>query len=146
MEHSIPQELYDEVFALASAIAQPGNLKDWDEATATNAFETLEALYKHHESNGTSHPFLTETLADFTVDDLEESIRLYRLALGQCNGFPGEPTHTKRLGLAKRLHEAGRTSEAQEQLELARRDAFAAHDTSDAQEMNELAAMLREQA
>ena len=71
-------------------------------------------------------PFLTETLADFS-DDLDDAIRLYRLALEQSAAFPGEPTHTKRQGLAECLLEDGSIAEAREELDKAIRDAFAGH-------------------
>jgi hypothetical protein len=111
-----------------------------DERVAEEALARLIALYKQRESTGEPDPFLTEALADFT-DDRLEAIRLYHLALEQCELTPGEPTHTKRIGLARCLHEVGRNSEAQEQLLLARREAFAAKDSKVMSELDELVAI-----
>ncbi len=142
MARGIPDELYSEVFALATAIVQPlaDSEKHVDEAMASDAYAKLVALYEHHERTGTPH-FLAETLADFTLDDTK-AIALYQHALDQCADFPDEPRSTKRIALAKRLHSTGRTGEAREQLALARQDAFAEHDTTIMAEMDEFASLL----
>jgi hypothetical protein len=83
MTRTIPPALYDEVFALVTAIAQPDAkpLGAVDETKASEAYAKLHALFKRHESSGESDPFLNEALADFT-DDNSESIRLcHRIAL-----------------------------------------------------------------
>jgi hypothetical protein len=141
MTRTIPPALYDEVFALATAIAQPDAkpLDAVDEIKASDAHAKLHDLFKRRESSGKSDPFLTETLADFT-DDNSESIRLYELALDQCAAFPGEATISKRIGLARALIEANRVIEAREQIEVARREAFSARDAVALEESNELAA------
>jgi len=136
----VPTALYQEVFDLATRIAQPfaTPIGDVDETAAAEALDDLVALFTRCEDAGTPDPFLTEALADFTSDDTE-AIRLYRLALEQAAQFAGEPTHTKRLGLARRLHGRGHMDEAREQLALARRDAFAAGDSAVMEELDELA-------
>lgn len=123
----LPQDLYDRVLELTTAIAQPDkrNESEIDSAAAEDALRRLNLLFENRQAAGADDPFLTETLADFTADDAE-SVRLYRLALEQSALFPGEPTHTKRLGLIERLHELGRDIEAAEELGQARREAFAA--------------------
>ncbi len=143
MARGIPDELYSEVFALATAIVQPlaDSEEHVDDAMASDAYAKLVALYEHHERTGTPHPFLAETLADFTSDDTK-AIVLYQHALDQCADFPDEPRSTKRIALAKRLHATGRTAEAREQLALARQDAFAEHDTTTMAEMDEFASLL----
>ncbi len=143
MARGIPDELYDKVFVLATAIAQPlaESEKHVDEAMASDALAKLVALYEHHERSGTPHPFLTEALADFTSDDTK-AIVLYQHALDQCVDFPNEPRSTKRIALAERLYATGRTTEAREQLALARQDAFAEHDTAVMAEMDEFASLL----
>jgi hypothetical protein len=141
MTRTIPPALYDEVFDLVTAIAQPDAkpLSAVDETKASEAYTKLHALFKRRESSGESDPFLTEALADFT-DDNPESIRLYKLALDQCAAFPGEATISKRIGLARALIQAGRTIEAREQIEVARREAFSARDAASLGELDELAA------
>ena len=143
MNRRVPQVLYDAVFELTTAIAQPETLvgTDVDSVAAEEARAKLATLYQSRQAAGSPDPFLTETLADFTVDDAE-SVRLYRLALDQCAAFPGEPTHTKRLGLVERLIALGRTAEALEELDRARRDAFAAGDTGAIRELDALAIKL----
>jgi hypothetical protein len=141
MTRTVPPALYDEVFALATAIAQPDArpLDEVDEVSASDAYAKLLALFKNRENSGESDPFLTETLADFT-DDNAESIRLYRLALDQCAAFPGEATLSKRIGLVRELIKADRKMEARGQIDIARRESFSARDTGSLEELNELAA------
>jgi hypothetical protein len=140
MARRIPQPLYDEVFELVTLIAQPyaEPLEDDDQASAALALGKLRDLYEKQRSAGAPDPLLTEALADFTDDDAE-SIRLYRLALAQAADFPGEPTHTKRVGLARRLCQLGLASDAKRELEVARREAFAVHDSNALEELDELA-------
>jgi hypothetical protein len=140
MTRTIPPALYDEVFALATAIAQPHAkpLGAVDETKASEAYSKLHALFRRRESSGESDPFLTETLADFT-DDNSESIRLYKLALDQCVAFPGEATISKRIGLARALIQVGQTIEAREQIKVARREAFSTRDAASLGELDELA-------
>ena len=99
-------------------------------------------LFDRRERAGEADPFLTETLADFT-DDALEAVRLYELSIRQSQSFPGEITYTKRVGLARRLQEMGRTNQALQQISMARRDAFAAKDTDVLKELEELAKGLR---
>lgn len=123
-----PQELYDVVLELTTAIVQPVHgTSDMDLTMASEAQTRLAALYEARLALGKPDPFLTETMADFTTD-LNEAVRLYRLAIEQCSQFPDEPIHTKRHGLVERLFELGHTAEAEEELVRARREAFAAGD------------------
>jgi hypothetical protein len=140
MARTVPPALYDEVFALATAIAQPDArpLDVVDEVSASEAYAKLLALFKDRENSGESDPFLTETLADFT-DDNSESIRLYKLALDQCLAFPGEATLSKRIGLVRELIKADRKIDARKQIDVARRESFSARDTASLEELNELA-------
>jgi hypothetical protein len=139
MTRTIPPALYDEVFALVTAVAQPDAkpLGAVDETKASEAYAKLHALFKRRESVSESDPFLTEALADFT-DDNSESIRLYKLALDQCAAFPGESTISKRIGLARALIKSGRTIDARAQIEIARREAFSARDSEALAELEEL--------
>jgi hypothetical protein len=143
MPREVPKELYDQVFSLVTAIAQPDAkpLSVPNEIAASDALAKLKALFNLRQDAGQPDPFLTEALADFVEDDTE-AIRLYELALAQCPATPGEPTHTKRVGLARRLLGAGRKSDARAELERARREAFAASDTDALAELEEIAAGL----
>ena len=139
MSRRIPKLLYDEVLELATLIAQPNAspVENVDQAAASRAFGRLLEIYRRQESSGVADPFLTETVADFT-EECGEAVRLYELALSQASTFPGEPVATKHVGLARRLHEMGRKSEALEHLILARQAAFAERATDVLQELNEL--------
>jgi hypothetical protein len=143
MPREIPKELYDQVFSLVTAIAQPDAkpLAEADEVAASNALAELTELLKRRQDAGQSDPFLTEALADYVKDDAE-AIRLYHLALAQCAATPGEPTHTKRVGLCRRLVQAGRKSDASAELARARCEAFAASDADSLSELEEIAAGL----
>jgi hypothetical protein len=143
MPREVPKELYDQVFSLVTAIAQPDAepLSEPNEMAASDALAKLTELFKRRQDAGQSDPFLTEALADFIEDDTE-AIRLYQLALAQCPTAPGEPTHTKRVGLARRLLEAGRKADSCAELERARREAFAASDSDALAELEEIARRL----
>jgi hypothetical protein len=140
MQREVPKELYDQVFALVTAIAQPDAkpLSKPNEIAAADALAKLTELFKRRQDADQSDPFLTEALADFVEDDAE-AIRLYQVALAQCAAAPGEPTHTKRVGLARRLLEAGRIADARAELAHARREAFAASDTDALAELEQIA-------
>jgi hypothetical protein len=125
MPSSIPPDLYDRVFDLASAITSASEASD-DAAYAAGVAE-LRALFDQHARQGSPHPFLTEALADYT-EDAKEAIELYQLALQQCVTFEGEPTHTKHIGLAERLIQLGEVERAREHLTVGRDGARRAGD------------------
>ena len=140
MGRDIPRPLYDQVFELVTLLAQPDArpLDNVDEVSAAQALTKLRDLYEAQRDAGAPDPFLTEALADF-VDDDHEAISLYRRSLAEATQFPGEPTHTKRIGLTRRLCSIGLTSEASRELEAARREAFAARDSAAMVELDDLA-------
>lgn len=125
MPSNVPPDLYDRVSDLAVAITNASEFSD-DAAYETGVGE-LRALFQEHARQGNPHPFLTETLADYTRD-LKEAIALYRVALEQCVAFDEEPTHTKHISLAERLVEAGEVEGAREHLALGREAARRAGD------------------
>lgn len=121
----IPEPLYSEVFAVMSELADAA-LRDDDEAQG-RAFAMLQTIYDREAAVGNAEPMLTEALADVT-DDPEKSASLYRLAMEQSAAFPGEPLHTKRIGLARQLIELRRLDEAETQLNAALTEAKALGD------------------
>jgi hypothetical protein len=139
MKRTIPPDLYNEVLALTTDIAQPrvGASNHVDEPKASDAMTRLRALFTERERSGVADPFLTETLADFT-DDKVEAIRLYQLSLQQCLAFPGEGTVSKRIGLTRALIQTGRMSDASTHIETARREAFAERDAAALRELDDL--------
>ncbi|MES2440658.1 MAG: hypothetical protein V4584_16450 [Verrucomicrobiota bacterium] len=103
----IPRELYARVHELALAITNA--------VMADDEILSRRELKSYHEEQvllGTSHPFLTETLADFT-EDPPEAVRLYQLSIRQSKAFPNQPLHTKRIALGTRLLETGNREQAE---------------------------------
>jgi hypothetical protein len=123
---SVPADLYRRVFDLATALTNASESSD--QLEYADRLSELKALFEERARLGNSHPFLTETLADYT-EDLPEAIELYRLALTQCSDAPGEPTHTKHLSLAERLIESGALEDARKHLAQGREAARRANDT-----------------
>jgi hypothetical protein len=115
-----PASLVKRVSDLVSAISRdPYGI---DPITGMTALQALRWLYDAATAAGTPHPFLTETMADETVDP-HEAIRLYEIAIEQCAQFPGEPIYTKRRDMEERLHRLGEVERARAQFELAIADA-----------------------
>jgi hypothetical protein len=139
MKRIIPQELYDQVLALANDIAQPeaGATGHVDNERASLALAKLRALYVERETSGNVDPSLTEALAEFT-DDIVDAATLYALALQQSGAFPGEPTLSKRIGMVRALIGGGQMSDVNVQIEIARREAFAERDASALSELEAL--------
>ena len=116
----VTRELWGEVFdhvteALLSDAAG-------DTERYAKAFAALRSLYARREAIGKPDPALTEALADYT-DDAAEAAALYRVAIAQCEAYPGERTHTKRICLASRLMDLGDIAEARSALALGRAEA-----------------------
>jgi hypothetical protein len=125
MPSRIPEDLYGRVFELATAITNASEASD--DVAYSAGVEELQALFEERARLGKSHPFLTETLADYT-SDCEKAVELYRLAIEQSAAFAQEPTHTKHISLAERLAEAGDVDGAREHLALGREAARRADD------------------
>ncbi|WP_036254601.1 tetratricopeptide repeat protein [Methylobacter sp. BBA5.1] len=129
---TIPEPLYSEVFELTFEInlaIETGNT-----AVQAEALESLRELYKNRLKVGAPDPFLTETLADCTTEP-SEAAELYRLAIEQAASFPGEPIHTKQIGLARALFELGESESAQRLLAEARANASENRDKNALQEI-----------
>lgn len=138
MKRRVPKPLLDAVTALTSAIRAPGAFGSASAlAAALQARSELTALFHRHQQSGAADPFLTEALASVT-ENPAEAARLYRLALEQCTGFPGEPMHSKRRGLIAALIELRETVEAREELAKAKLAAFAARDAGAVAELEAL--------
>lgn len=140
MKRIIPQGLYDQLLALANDIAQPeaGATGHVDNERASLAHAKLRAFYAQHETSGDADPSLTEALADF-ADDNVEAAKLYALALQQYAAYPDEPTLSKRIGMVRALIGSGQMSGISEQIEIARREAFADRDSGALSELEALA-------
>jgi hypothetical protein len=122
----IPKPLWNEVFDVVNNIKRCIDEGDSKMEAAYTA--ALGAIYARQEASGAPDPALTEAVADYT-DDAEEAVRLYRLALAQSSGSPGEPTHTKRIDMAARLIEFGDLEAARTELIQGRAEAERLNDT-----------------
>ena len=122
---NIPADIYGRVFDLATALTNASEASD--KAEYAERLKELRELFEECSRLGKAHPFLTETLADYT-EDLPRAIELYRLALAQSSEVSGEPTHTKHISLAERLIENGHVAAAREHLALGREAARHADD------------------
>lgn len=116
----IPPDMYDRVRDLALAITNASEAGD--ERCQSAQCQALRGYFEEQTALGRGHPFLTETLADYT-EDAEEAVRLYELALAQSRTWPEEPTHTKLISLAERLAELGRRQAAAAKLRQGRAEA-----------------------
>jgi hypothetical protein len=123
---SIPSDLYDRVFQIATDLTNASEAGD-DMAYGAS-YAQLTALYEERTQMGLPHPFLPETLADYT-DDAAKSASLYRLAIEQAATFADEPTHAKHIGLAEALISLGRKAEAREHLDIGQRQARSVGDS-----------------
>jgi len=125
-----PSSLVKRVAELVSATSSdPYGI---DPNTGMTPLQELRWLYDAATAAGTPDPFLTETMADETIDP-HEAIRLYEAAIAQCAKFPGEPIYTKRRDMAERLRQLGEVERARAQLELAIVDAKGSGELEEAQ-------------
>lgn len=124
--NGIPPDIYERVHELAVAIVNA--TEAGDDALDDSLCQTLRTYFEEQAISGRSHPFLTEAVADYTLD-AAEAVRLYELALEQATAFPDEPTHTKMISLAQRLIELGRWEQAEAYLRDGRAEAIRRDDT-----------------
>lgn len=129
---TIPEPLYSDVFELTFEINLA--IETGNSAVQAEALESLRALYKDRLKAGAPDPFLTETLADCTTEP-SEAAELYRLAIEQAASFPGEPVHTKQIGMARALVAMGESDAAQRLLTEARAKASESCDKNALQEI-----------
>lgn len=130
----IPPGMYERVHELALALANASEAGD--EVLSDSCLGALRAYYDELAAVGQSHPFVTETLADFV--DAAEAVNLYRLALGQSRAHPEEPTHTKMISLAERLIELGQSEQAEAFLRDGRAEAVRRDDAFSIEEADRL--------
>lgn len=87
---------------------------------------------------GTSHPFLLETLADYTSDD-REALRIYQKAMAMAHERRvDDPTQTILVGMANRWIELGNTEQADACLRDAYAEALSRGDAETVKEVDEL--------
>jgi hypothetical protein len=123
---NIPSDIYERVRELVTAIVNASEVGD--NVLVTTHQQTLRDFYDEQTNLGRVHPFLTESVADYT-EDANEAVRLYQLALAQAREYPDEPLHTKMICLAEELIDLGRVELAEAYLRDGRAEAVRAGDT-----------------
>lgn len=132
----IPSEMKDRVLDLCLAITN-ATLAD-DAALADSYRQQLLAFHDEMQKAGTSHPFLVETLADYTDDDLE-ALRIYQRALDMSREWgPEEPIQTILVGMANRWIELGNEEQAEACLRDGHAEALAREDSDTLKEIKEI--------
>lgn len=122
----IPPEMHARVLDLACQITN-AVLAD-DAALSASHYLSLVAYYQAQTDAGLGHPFLTETVADFTEDPVT-ALRYYQLALQQAeeSGAP-EPTQTILLAMGTRWLELGQWEQAEACWQAGHREAIRQND------------------
>lgn len=98
---TIPPDVYEYVGDLAAGITNAGLVDD--PALAELLYLQLQAYHEEQLAAGCSHPFIIETLADYTHDPAQ-AIGYYQQALTMSREMTSdEPTHTILIGIGERL-------------------------------------------
>jgi len=117
----IPPDIHERVADLAAEIVNAG--QSGDRRTSWSLYEELRSYCEAVAAAGRDHPFLWETLADFTGDD-QAAIALYQRALPLAVAAgANEYTASIHLALAERYSNLDATEAAHEHALQA--DAFA---------------------
>ena len=92
-----------------------------DEVLGAVAYQNLVSFYEEQVAAGHWHPAFTESVGDFT-HDAAAALVYYRRALDEARRLP-DRTHSILLCMAERLHELGKTEQAEACLAEGRSDA-----------------------
>jgi hypothetical protein len=122
----VPPDIYERVRELALGMVNATGVGD--ETLRASLYEQLLAYYEQQARQGRSDPFLTEIVADETMEPAT-AIRYYELSLEQARQFPGEPLHTKMISLAQELMEVGQVERAEAYLVDGRAEAMRCQDS-----------------
>jgi tetratricopeptide (TPR) repeat protein len=120
----ITQDVYDTVADLACGMTN-ATCAD-DVPLHDSLYQQLLAFYEDQRRRGTLHPFVVETLADYT-EDRPEALRFYREALAISE--PDEPRYTILISMAERLIEVGERDQAEACLRDGRAEAEGRNDS-----------------
>lgn len=90
----VPQDIYECVHRLSVAIVNASGAGDT--GLCDSLVNTLRSYYEEEKALGRSHPFLTEAVADH-LEDPEEAVLFYELAIAQSSTVPDEPMHKENL-------------------------------------------------
>jgi hypothetical protein len=133
---TIPPDIYEHVGELAAGITN-ATLAD-DRALSKSLYQRLHLYHEEQIAAGRNHPFITETLADYTDDPLQ-AIHYYKQALGMSRHMTSdELTHTILIGIGTRLIEMGQCEQAEAFIRDARTEALRRGDTDSVKDANKL--------
>ncbi|HEY1174491.1 MAG TPA: hypothetical protein VGH19_24210 [Verrucomicrobiae bacterium] len=133
---SLPPDIYEHVSRLAMDITN-ATLAD-DSALADSLYQNLRLYHEEQLVNGRTHPFILETLADYT-DDAAQAFHYYEEAIALSRRLPGdEPTHTILIAIGERLLELKRTEHAEAFLRDGRTEALRRNDLDAVKQAHEL--------
>jgi hypothetical protein len=122
----IPQDIYDSVFDLATKLAS--SRESGDTKAFWAHYNELSQYCEAQRAAGGDHPFLWETLADFTDDD-RAAIDLYKSALAEAREpDAGAYRASIQLALAERYRAMGNADLAYKYASEANEEAKASGD------------------
>ena len=133
---TIPPDIYEHVAELAADITN-ATLAD-DHALAESLYQRLYFYHEQQLAAGRSHPFIIETLADYT-DDSAQAIRYYEQALAVSRQMASdEPTQTILIGIGALLIEMGRREQAEAFIHDGRTEAIRRGDSDSIEDADRL--------
>jgi hypothetical protein len=133
---TIPPDIYEHLIELAAEITN-ATLAD-DDALAESLYQRLHLYHEEQLAVGRGHPFIIETLADYT-DEPAQAIRYYEQALAMSERMTSdEPTHTIRIGIGERLIKLGLREQAEAFIRDGRAEAVRRGDAECAKDADEL--------
>ena len=133
---TIPPDIYEHVGELAADITNA--TLSGDDALAASLYQQLQLYSDEQLAVGRSHPFIIETVADYT-DDPAEALRYYEQALAMSRGMTSdEPTHTILIGIGQQLIDLGRREQAEVRIREGRAEALRRGDTDWIENADEL--------
>ena len=108
---TIPPDIHEQVQDFALGITN-ASLAD-DQALAESLYERFLSYHEEQLAAGRSHPFIVESLADYT-HDRAQAIRYYEQALAMSRQMTSdEPTHSILIDLGGQLIEVGQREQAE---------------------------------
>lgn len=133
---TIPQDIYEHVRELALDITN-ATLAD-DNALAESLYQRLLNYHEAQIIVGRSHPFLVETVADYT-DEPAQALKYYIQALEMSRQMASdEPTQTILIGIGARLLEMGQREQAEAFIREGRAEAVRRADADSVQDADSL--------
>lgn len=108
---TIPPDIQEQVQEFALGITN-ATCAD-DHALAESLYERFLSYHEEQLAAGRSHPFIVESLADYTHDPAQ-AIRYYEQALAMSRQMTSdEPTHSILIDLGAQLIEVGQREQAE---------------------------------